>query len=83
MEELFICQCENTEHQLIFREIEGDVYVSIHLKTDSFWKRFKNGVKYIFGHKSRYGDFDEFIFKNEDAYKLQKIVEQLKSKSNE
>lgn len=79
----FICQCDSPEHQLTFNyfpdERGGDVYLWIHLKPDSFWKRIKNAVKYIFGHRSIYGDFDEFIFKKEDANKLQAIVDYLKA----
>lgn len=79
----FICRCNNTEHQLVFNyfedDIGGDVYVEVHLVPDSFWKRIKNAIKYIFGHRSKYGDFDEFIFKKEDANKLQEVVDYLKS----
>lgn len=81
--ELFICQCQNTEHQLIFSyfpdDNENEVYVSMHLIPDNFWKRLVNTVKYLFGHKSKYGDFDEFIFNNQDADKLQSIVNYLRS----
>lgn len=79
--ETFICQCDSPEHILIFYyfpdEKGGDVYATIHLKPDSFWKRIKNAIKYIFGHRSKYGDFDEFIFKSSDVDKLKKIVNYL------
>lgn len=42
---------------------EPEVFVFIHLSGFGFWKRLKNGLKYIFGHKSVYRDFEEFIFK--------------------
>lgn len=82
--QLFICQCENTEHQLVFSYFPDDedpeIYVTIHLKPErSIFKRIKNAVKYIFGHRSRFGDFDEFLFKKEDANRLQAIVNHLKS----
>ena len=80
--ELFICSCENTEHQIVFSwfedEYSGDVYATIHLRKNSFWQRLKYGVKYIFGYQCKYGAFDEFIFKPEDAEKLGRIVEYLK-----
>lgn len=84
--ELFICQCNNTEHQLIFSHFEDDedreVYVSVHLTPEySIWKRIWMAIKYIFGYKCRYGHFDEFIFKKSDADKLQKVVNFLKSES--
>lgn len=82
--ELFVCRCDNTEHQLIFTYFDDDlderfVYCSVHLVPQgNIWRRIKDGIKYIFGYKSKYGHFDEFIFKNEDVHKLEKIVKYLK-----
>lgn len=78
-DELFICQCCNTEHQLIFSSIDDEVYVSVHLRPGNFWYRLKNAFRYLLGKRSIYGDFDEFIFKKEDADRLQSIVDKLKS----
>lgn len=76
--ELFICSCENTEHQIVFSWFEdeavGNVYATIHLRKKSFWTRLKYGIKYIFGYQCRYGAFDEFIFNPNDARKLKKIA---------
>lgn len=79
--ELFICQCSNTEHQLIFSYFLDDkeVYVSVHLTPEyNIWKRVWMAIRYIFGYKCRYGHFDEFIFKKSDAGRLQKVVNFLK-----
>lgn len=82
--ELFICLCENIEHQLVFTYCEDeleekDVYVSVYLCPErNIWKRITNGIKYIFGYRSIYGDFDEFIFKKEDVHKLEKVIKYLK-----
>ena len=78
--EILICKCENVEHQLIFRyDTEYNVvYMETHLRKLSFWKRLATGIRYIFGYQCRYGAFDEFIFKPEDAGKLEKIVKHLK-----
>lgn len=83
-EELLICECSNVEHQLIFRYFEDEdwkeVYMTTHLSEyNNFWKGLKYAIKYVFGYKSRYGAFDEFIFRNDDADKLQSIVDYLKS----
>lgn len=78
--DLFICECHNTEHQLIFNYFDEDdtVYVSVHLVPEyRIWKRIINAIKYIFGHRSRYGHFDEFIFQKKDAHKLAKIAKHL------
>jgi hypothetical protein len=49
----------------------------------SFWSRLKYGLKYIFGYKSQYGAWDEFILNPNDADKLQDVVDYLKEKKNE
>lgn len=81
--EICICKCTSIEHQLVFTYFTNgetdDVYVSVHLVPASFWTRLVNGIKYIFGHRSKYGDFDEFIFDKKDADKLQRVVNYLKS----
>lgn len=85
--ELFVCSCSNIEHQIsMVYEVDdefNDVYCYIHLVKFSFWERVKNGIKYIFGYKSKYGDFEEFIFNPKDADKLQKVVDYLKSCDND
>lgn len=85
--ELFICSCENTEHQIVFSYFEDDdihnVYATIHLRKKSLWARLKYGIKYIFGYQSRYGAFDEFIFNPNDARRLQKVVNFLKEENDD
>lgn len=80
--EVLICQCNSLEHQVTFSWFGnyegGDVYMEVHLKPFGLWQRIKNGIRYIFGHRSKYGDFDDMILKKEDAWKLEKIVEYLK-----
>jgi hypothetical protein len=84
LEELVLCQCENAEHQIIFRTISGDddVYMTIHLCKLSFWKRLLHGLKYIFGYRCMYGDFDEIILRNEDINKFENVVKWLKTNHN-
>lgn len=79
--ELFICECRNVEHQLIFSYFpeDNEVYMAVHLIPEyNIWKRIWIAIKYIFGYKSIYGHFDEFIFDKSDADRLQKIVDFLK-----
>lgn len=40
---------------------DRNIYIHFHLPTQPFWKRLKHGIKYIFGYKSKFGDFDEII----------------------
>lgn len=66
---ILVCACHNIEHQIMIYkdEDEKEGFLTIHLKHDGLWKRIKNAIKYIFGYKSMYGDFDEFFFKKEHA----------------
>ena len=84
--ELFICDCASQEHQIIFRTDLFDeddsgnpklvgVFVSIHLQGGSFWQRLKRGIAYIFGHKSHFGEWDEFIFEKDDIDRLGKVLD--------
>ena len=80
---LLICSCHSTEHQMIFLfdewdDTDGAVYIHTHLNKGGFWYRLKYAVKYIFGHQSRYGAFDEFIIKPEDANEFEKVIKYLK-----
>ena len=80
--EIFICECHSTDHQMVILYSEDDVhprvYSHVHLNKRPFWQRLKYGIKYIFGYKSRYGAFDEFIFNTDDAERLQEVVNYLK-----
>lgn len=79
MEDIFICECQDVEHQIVIRDDkEGFVYASILLNKLPWYKRIKIGLKYIFGHRSETGAFDEFIFKPEDWKKINKISRILK-----
>lgn len=85
---LMVCECGDSAHQLIFSywpkditlETEPCVFVDIHLnRTNSFFQRIKNAIKYIFSYSpSIYGDFDEIILNPEDSNKMQEITDYLK-----
>ncbi len=77
IEDLLLCECSSCEHQLIVRydRDESEVYVSVHLAASkSFFARVWHALKYVFGHKSKYGAFDEVILRPEDAGKLQRAA---------
>ena len=79
--ELMLCQCSSCEHQAIFEwhEDDNNVYMVVHLASSKgFWARCWHALKYMFGYRCCYGDFDEVILKKEDADKLQKVVDHLR-----
>lgn len=58
------CACHSNEHQVTFRKFDTDdeIYMSVHLTSGmNFFERLVIGIKYIFGHKSEAGNWDEFI----------------------
>jgi hypothetical protein len=73
-EELLICSCHSTEHQIVLLESEYEtdryIYVHIHLNKRSFWQRLVYGIKYIFGYQCKYGAFDEMILDETHVPKL-------------
>ena len=80
--DILMCDCGSTEHNIIVRYDEEDkiVYCDIHLNNyRSFISRLKHGIKYIFGYKSRYGDWDQIIFNRNDYNKFVKITKLLKN----
>jgi hypothetical protein len=78
-EDILICDCSSNEHQIVLRHDKEDnmVYCSVHLQNHSFFKRLLTAIKYIFGYKSVYGDWEEFIFKPEHINKLKEVIKTL------
>ena len=74
---ILICDCSSEEHQIVIRKDQDDnmVYCHIHLTQHGFWRRLLKGVKYIFGYKSKYGHWDEFIFTPKHVEKLKEITD--------
>ena len=76
--ELMVCECNSLEHIVIFQAIEGDVdeevYLHVHLSQRSFLQRLLCGIRYIFGYRSRFGDFDEIIL---NRTKLKELLKSL------
>jgi len=86
--DVLICECSSDEHQYLIYYAEDEypdgqkipsVYIHPHLITyKSFWKRLVAATKYLFGHRTKYGNWDEFLLKPSDADKLQEVVDYLK-----
>lgn len=67
------CECESAEHQLAFIHDKEDdsVYLETHLVTHmGFFVRLWVGLRYAFGYKCKYGNFDHVIISRKDRIKL-------------
>jgi hypothetical protein len=85
---ILVCSCNSTDHQMvIYKNIDPlygpEVYIHMHLVKRSFWYRLKYAVKYLFGYKSRYGAWDEFILEPKHAGKLEDLLQHLISNETE
>ncbi len=84
---LFICSCHSTEHQMVMHKSDAtdwyppEVYVHVHLIRRSFWYRLKYGLKYIFGYKSKFGAWDEFILDSSHVKDLEQVIQHLKDET--
>jgi len=72
MKTTLYCACSSNEHQISLEsdECEGvkDLYLAFHLAQAKPWyRRIVNAIKYVFGYRCKYGDFDEFLFTIETA----------------
>lgn len=81
---VFICECHSLEHQVKFFYDEEDrsLFVYIHLTRYGFWKRLITGIRYAFGYSSRFGEWDQFIFKEEDEAKLREFLNSIKRRED-
>jgi len=82
--ELILCKCGSMEHQIVFIWFDNDddkeVFAQVHLTTNkTFWKRIISGVRYIFGYKSRFGNFDEIILTNDHVEGLKNVIKKLEN----
>ena len=78
--EVLTCECNSAEHIVMFNiwEDEPEVYVSIHLAPLPLWKRLGHAVKYIFGHRCQYGDFENIILGTRNYEKMALLTNHLK-----
>ncbi len=74
-----ICDCHSLDHQVRFwwDDEDNELYCEPHLYTHHgfFWKLWR-GLKFAFGYRSRYGDWDEILFSTEDTKKLKEFLEE-------
>ncbi len=71
------CECSSQEHFVVFDYDQefGDFCFHVYLYDHkSFFGRLWEGLKYIFGYKSKYGHFDEILLKADDCTKIKNLL---------
>ena len=85
---ILMCECVSAEHQILINFSEDEfgktVYLDPHLVTyNNFFKRVIVGFKYMFGYKSKYGQWDEIILTKDNYKPLKDVVEFLEEDGKE
>jgi hypothetical protein len=73
-----LCDCHSPEHQFIIVKdtVDQEVWLEVHLcPNPSFFKRLWEGLRYAFGYRSRYGDFDSILVTPEDQAKIVELLQ--------
>jgi hypothetical protein len=77
------CECTSLQH-VVRMDLYLDPYdttetpelfLTMHLSPLPFYKRLVNGIKYIFGYRSVFGDFDETIVSPESVTQIKNLCE--------
>ena len=77
--QFFECQCNSDEHTLrfILDKDDKEIYTHVFLHQYSFITRVHIAIRYIFGYKCKYGHWDSFLLKPEDAKRLIDMLEKI------
>ena len=72
----FECSCFTLEHSFRFTydEEDNELYLDVFLTNAGWRSRLWQGVKYIFGHKSKYGQHASIIIQEKDLGRLQDLI---------
>lgn len=85
----FECDCSSADHIMRISHIPDEgfndlLYVETHLRNLPFFKRFWLAIKYIFGFKSIYGNWEEYIWNKGNVIKMKEFCEEfLKEQKND
>ena len=71
------CSCHHPEHTIRFTRWDEDedgyfMDIQYFLVDQPLWHRLRDGIKYIFGFKTKYGHFGEVLMTKEATLKLAK-----------
>lgn len=72
------CACSSAEHAVRFTYVKDDfstIYVETHLTHRGFFTRLWRGLRYIFGYRCIYGEWDETVLEREQVIKLKELCD--------
>ena len=78
-----ICDCSSHDHQMAFSYLPSafehddwvELYVTFHLHSHKgFFRRLWRGIRYAFGYRSRFGEWDELVLFADDADEIARFL---------
>lgn len=78
----FECACHSAEHTLrfVWDDEDNSIYTEVFLgHHNNIFGRIWNAIKYVFGYQCRYGHFDCFLMRPEDANRLQMLLDKIRT----
>jgi hypothetical protein len=75
--EAFFCSCGANEHFFILSKFDSEehVYLSVYLSRVGFFRRLIAATKYLFGYRSRYGEFAEICLDSDTRLRIQNFLD--------
>ena len=80
---ILVCDCGLPEHQIHIYSYKDPEFIALCpalVTSNGFFRRLVEGLKYAFGYKSKYGQFDEILLRRDDTVEL---IEYLKGFLND
>jgi hypothetical protein len=80
MDRYICCACHTDEHviRLIWEEdYPNEIFLHYHLVPAPFFNRIWIAIKYVFGFKSKYGMFGEFVITNENKQNMIDVLNKI------
>jgi hypothetical protein len=71
---LFTCRCGSIEHIFVITADDEDLFIEVHLAPLPLWQRVRQAIKYVFGYRSKWGDFDEILLDPTQALQLGDLI---------
>ena len=77
--QVILCECGEKEHQFILTMFDWDgdidVYLEPHLVTyRNFFKRVWVAIRYVFGYRCKYGEFDCVELGEEQLHQMRDFI---------
>lgn len=81
---MFRCSCQTHDHHFLLSpdHEERIVYLSSHLSPKPLLHRIGLAIKYIFGFRSRFGDYSEVILEEEQWKELRDSLSKFEEELN-